>query len=193
MVIKMNLSSLAASALAAALVAAASVLAFSQLPALFVWAAFIGWASYDHSGATGQAALRSSAALAFGTIMAWLVAIIVATRSSASPTLLMALVAGVASFVIVTASSVPSLRIVPAAFYGFASTFAYLSLSAGAFSIEALTSLSLRNAIFSVPLSLLVGTGLGIAHTSLASVLAGKRSLVRVSLSNAHTSKRVEA
>jgi hypothetical protein len=51
MVIEMNLSPLAAAALAAALVAAASVLAFSAMPALFVWAAFIAWASYDHSGA----------------------------------------------------------------------------------------------------------------------------------------------
>jgi len=78
MVIKMNLSSLTAAALAAALVAAASVLAFSAMPALFVWAAFIGWASYDHSGATLQAALRSSAALVFGVVMAWAVAIVVA-------------------------------------------------------------------------------------------------------------------
>ena len=52
MVIEMSLSSLTAAAVAAALVAAASVLAFTVLPGLFVWAAFIGWASYDHSGAT---------------------------------------------------------------------------------------------------------------------------------------------
>jgi hypothetical protein len=126
--------------------------------------------------------------------MAWLVAIIVATCGPPATTaLLTAIAASFASFVIVTVLRVPSLRIVPAAFYGFASAFAYLSLSPGAFSIEALTSLNWRNAIFSVPLSLLVGTGLGIAHTLLASVLAGRRGLVRVSLSNAHTSKRVEA
>jgi hypothetical protein len=78
MVIEMNLSPLTAAALAAALVAAASVLAFSTMPAMFVWAAFIGWASYDHSGATLQAALRSSAALVFGVVMAWAVAVVVA-------------------------------------------------------------------------------------------------------------------
>jgi hypothetical protein len=63
MVIKMHLSLLSAAALAAALVVAVSVLAFSYLPDLFVWAAFIGWASNDHSGAGTQAAVRSSAAL----------------------------------------------------------------------------------------------------------------------------------
>ncbi|AJA63300.1 membrane-associated HD superfamily phosphohydrolase [Bradyrhizobium japonicum] len=192
--IKMKLSWLKASALAAALIAAASVLALAQFPALFVWAAFIGWASYDHSGATGQAALRSSVALSFGAIMAWLVAIIVAARGSpASATLLTAIVAGIASFVIVAASRLRSLRIVPAAFYGFASTFAYLSLAPGAFTIEALISPSLRNAVFSVPLSLLVGTFLGIAHTSLARILACQGGEGRRSLSEAHASKGGEA
>lgn len=187
----MNLPSLTAAALAAALVAAASVLAFSQAPALFVWAAFIGWASYDHSGATPRAAVRSSFALTFGCIMAWLVAIIVAARwSSANATFLTASVAGIASFLIVIASRIPSLCVVPAAFYGFASTFAYLSLSPGAFTIGALTSPSLRNALVCVPVSLLVGTGLGIIHTWLGSALADHGGSVRVSLSNARASNR---
>ncbi|MGV7218255.1 DUF1097 domain-containing protein [Bradyrhizobium sp. UFLA05-112] len=187
----MNLPPLTAAALAAALVAAASVLAFSQLPALFVWAAFIGWASYDHSGATRQAAVRSSSALAFGCIMAWLVALIVAVRGpSANATLLTPAVAGIASFLIVTASRMLSLCIVPAAFYGFASTFACLSLSPGAFTVDALISPSLWNAIFSVLVSLLAGTGLVIIHGWLASALAGHGGSVRVSLSNAHAPSR---
>jgi hypothetical protein len=106
MVIRMNLSSLTAAALAAALVAAASVLAFSAMPALFVWAAFIGWASYDHSGATLQAALRSSAALVFGVVMAWAVAIVVAAGIlPLSASLATAVTAGIASFLIVLASA----------------------------------------------------------------------------------------
>jgi hypothetical protein len=101
-----------------------------------------------------------------------------------------AAIAGIASFLIVIASQLPSLRVVPAAFYGFAATFAYLSLSPGAFSVEVLTSPSLRNAAFSVPVSLLVGTGLGIVHTWLASALAGHGGSKRISLSNAHISSR---
>jgi Protein of unknown function (DUF1097) len=176
-VIKMNMSSLAAAALAAALVAAASALAFSQLPQLFVWAAFIGWASYDHSGATAQAAWRSSAALVFGVVMAWTVALVVAAGTlpldTAAST---AIAAGAASFLIVIASRSTVLSIVPATFYGFASTFAYLSLSAGAFTLEALTSFGWRNAIFSVPASLLIGTGLGIMHGRLAHILASRKA-----------------
>jgi Protein of unknown function (DUF1097) len=177
MVIEMNLSPLAAAALAAALVAAASVLAFSAMPALFVWAAFIGWASYDHSGATLQAALRSSAALIFGVVMAWAVAVVVAAGIlPLSASLATAVTAGIASFLIVLASAGPILSIVPATFYGFASTFAYLSLVPGAFTINAMTGLNLKNAIVAVPISLLIGTGLGIAQGWLASVLAAGKA-----------------
>jgi hypothetical protein len=173
MVIEMNLSPLTAAALAAALVAAASVLAFSAIPALFVWAAFIGWASYDHSGATRRAALRSSAVLVFGVVMAWAVAVIVAAGIlPLSASLATAVTAGIASFLIVFASAGPILSIVPATFYGFASTFAYLSLVPGAFTINAMTGFNWKNAIVAVPISLLIGTGLGIAQGWLARVLA---------------------
>jgi hypothetical protein len=173
----MRLSSLTAAALAAALVAAASVLAFSELPMLFVWAAFIGWASYDHSGATASAAMRSSAALVFGVVMAWLVAIIVAARLlPASATVSTVLAAGIASFLIVMASRWAMLSLVPATFYGFAVSFACLSLSPGAFTVEALTALAWKNVLFSVPVSLLIGTGLGIVHGWLAGLLCGRQT-----------------
>ena len=173
MVIRVKLSSLAAAALAAALVAAASVLAFSYLTGLFVWAAFIGWASYDHSGASPQAAVRSSAALVFGVVMAWMVAIVVTTDAlPLTLPLATAIGAGMASFLIVIASRVSYLSVVPAMFYGFASTFAYLSLAPGAFTIDAMITPSWRNALLSVPLSLRIGTGLGIVHGWLAKVFA---------------------
>jgi hypothetical protein len=176
-VIIMRLSPLSSAALAAAVVAAAAVLAFSALPKLFVWAAFIGWASYNHSGATVQAAIRSSAALVFGVIMAWLVAVIVAAHVlPANEAVSTAIVAGTASFLIVIASRTALLSVVPATFYGFASTFAYLSLSSGAFTMGMLTSLSWSNAIISVPVSLLIGTGLGIVHARLANVIAAREA-----------------
>ncbi|HEY7298659.1 MAG TPA: DUF1097 domain-containing protein [Xanthobacteraceae bacterium] len=177
----MNLSSLSATALAAALVAAASVLAFSAMPDLFVWAAFIGWASYDHSGATPRAALRSSAALVFGVIMAWAVAITVAAGAMPlSAPMATAVSAGIASFLIVLASAKRILSIVPATFYGFAATFAYLSLVPGTFTIGALTDLNWKNVLLAMPLSLLIGTGLGIAQGWLAGALrAGEAGAAR--------------
>src|SRR6202034_402623 len=124
----MSNTSLTPTALAAAILAAPSVLVCSLTAHLFVWAAFIGWASYDHSGATTQAAVRSSAALVFGVIMAWAVA--AAAPSGMIPlnaTVATAACAGIASFFIVLAARASILSVVPATFYGFASTFAYLS------------------------------------------------------------------
>jgi Protein of unknown function (DUF1097) len=69
-----------------------------------------------------------------------------------------------------------NLSVVPATFYGFASTFAYLSLVPGAFTINAMTGFDWKNAIVAVPISLLIGTGLGIAQGWLASVLAAGKT-----------------
>jgi hypothetical protein len=138
-----------------------------------VWAAFIGWASYDHSGASTQAVVRSSAALVFGVVMAWMVAIVVVTGAlPLSVPLATAISAGLASFLIVIASRVTYLSVVPATFYGFASTFAYLSLAPGALTIGAMITPGWKNAILSVPISLLIGTGLGMVHGWLAKVLS---------------------
>ena len=168
----MTLSPLTATALAAAIIAAAAVLAFAHLPHLLVWAAFIGWASFDHSGADLHAAIRSSAALVFGVVSAWTVALTVAAGALPLATpLATAISAGVASFLIVVASRLPLLAIVPATFYGFAATFAYLSLAPGAFTVDAMTRLDWHNAIVVVPISLLIGTTLGIAHARLATLL----------------------
>jgi hypothetical protein len=109
--------------------------------------------------------------------MAWAVAVVVAAGIlPLSASLATAVTAGIASFLIVLASAGPILSIVPATFYGFASTFAYLSLVPGAFTINAMTGLNLKNAIVAVPISLLIGTGLGIAQGWLASVLAAGKA-----------------
>jgi hypothetical protein len=174
----MSISSLTAAAIAAAIVTAVAVLAFSLMPGLLVWAAFIGWASYDHSGADAQAALRSSAGLVFGVVMAWAVALMVA--SGALPlggTPATAIGGAVASFVIVMASRTSLLSVVPAAFYGFAATFAYMSSAPDGFSLAGLTEVGVRNALIAVPISLVIGTGLGVAHGWLAKLLAASHTV----------------
>ena len=102
---------------------------FSQLSGLFVWVSFIGWASYDHSGANLKGLLRSSAGLVFGVMIAWCVVIAVASGIlPLGTTLATAVCAAIAPVAIVLASAAPVLSTVPAAFYGFASTFAVVSL-----------------------------------------------------------------
>jgi hypothetical protein len=129
--------------------------------------------------------------------MAWAVASIVAA-GMLSASLATAISAGAASFLIVIASRVTLLSVVPATFYGFASTFAYLSLAPGAFTLAALTSLGWKNAIVNVPISLLLGTGLGVAHSRLAEMLAAdssaatpQRTLSRSDQATTHSDSRV--
>jgi hypothetical protein len=109
--------------------------------------------------------------------MAWAAAITVAGGALPliSP-LAMAVASGVASLLIVLASAAPILSIVPATFYGFASTFAYLSLAPGAFTINALTAVNWENAIVAMPVSLLIGTCLGIAQGRLSQVLVASET-----------------
>jgi len=156
------LSPLIAGALSAAIVAGVTVWTFAQLSGLWVWAAFVGWASYDNSGADRKALFTSSTCIVFGAVMAWLVALVVAggiipiASSVAS-----ALAAAVASFIIVWVSQFLPFSNVPATFYGFASAFAFLLLSPRAFSMEAMTAIELRNVLICVPVSLLIGSLVG--------------------------------
>jgi len=168
----MRLSPLSAGAVSAAVLAGVSVWVFAQLPGLWVWAAFIGWASYDQSGADRRALLTSSTCMVFGVVVAWLVALVVVAGVIPLPgSATSALAAAVASFIIVWASRFAPFSNVPATFYGFASAFAYLLLSAEAFSIGAVTSPTLGNVLVCTPVSLLIGSSLGVLHQCLATAL----------------------
>jgi hypothetical protein len=165
-------SSRVAAALAAALLAGVSVWVFAQLDELLIWAAFIGWASFDANGGHCRAAVISTGSLVFGVAMAWLVAVSVAEGllpfgDDASS----AVAAAVASLLIVLLSGAAVVSSVPSTFCGFASTFAFLTLVGGADTTGKLTSFGWDNAGIAVAVSLIIGTGLGIAHGELARLI----------------------
>jgi hypothetical protein len=175
----MKLSPSLAGPLSAAIVAGVTVAIFSQLAGLWVWAAFIGWASYDQSGEDRRALLTSSTCLVFGVVMAWLVALTVASGGLPGGSVLVsASAAALASFLIVWVARYRMLSDVPATFYGFASAFAFLLLSPGAFARTPLTSVGLQNVLVCVPISLLIGSGLGVLQVRLSQAL-GQRSGIR--------------
>jgi hypothetical protein len=165
----MKFSPLIAGSLAAAFLAGVTVWIFAALPGLWVWAAFVGWASYDHSGANRKALLTSSICMVFGVVMAWLVALVVAGGLLPfSSALVSAIAAGVASFIIVYVSRFMPFSNVPATFYGFASSFAFLLMHSGSFSLNAMETLDLNNVLLCVSVSLLIGSVLGVVHQRLA-------------------------
>jgi hypothetical protein len=168
----MKLSPTTGGALSAAIVAGATVAVFSQLTGLWVWAAFIGWASYDQSGENRRAFITSSISMVFGVVMAWLVALTVAAGAlPGGSVLISSIAAALASFLIVWVARYRLLSNVPATFYGFASAFAFLLLSPVAFTTQALTSVGLHNVLLCVPVSLLIGSGLGVVQPRLSQLL----------------------
>jgi hypothetical protein len=71
-------------------------------------------------------------------------------------------------------SRLPLFGVVPASFYGFATGFAYLAQTPEAFTVAAMTSISLKNVVIVVPISLLIGIGLGVLQTRLVAVIGPK-------------------
>ncbi len=87
---------------------------------------------------------------------------------------------------------------VPSTFMGFASTFAFVTLVRGAATTGQLTSAGWGNAGIAVAVSLVIGTGLVIAHGELARLLGphngeAGRARVRLDGSRAHISRAATA
>jgi hypothetical protein len=176
----LGLTPLTAGALAAALVAGATVWSFAQVPGLLVWAAFLGWATYDQSGADRPALISSSACEVFGVLMAWLIAMAVRLNLVPGPSsIASATDAAVASFAIVYVSRWFPLSNVPASFCGFASTFAVLLLAPDAFTLNALTSVGTSNVLVCLPVSFLIGSAVGVIHQCVAGFLTDRRRRAR--------------
>ncbi|NMG74217.1 DUF1097 domain-containing protein [Aromatoleum diolicum] len=81
----------------------------------------------------------------------------------------------IATPIIILASKLDLLSVVPATFYGFASSFAFLVQTPGKFDPIAMTSSSLDNVLIVVTLSSIVGALLGVAHSGLAGILMPKQ------------------
>jgi Protein of unknown function (DUF1097) len=165
-----------AAAVAAAVLAGASVWVFAQASYLLIWAAFIGWASFDSNGVGRKGAVVSTGSMLFGVGMAWLVALTAAAGLLPwAPDVSSAVAAAVASLLIVLASAAPVVSSVPSTFMGFASTFAFVTLVKGAATTAGLTSAGWGNAGIAVAVSLVIGTGLGIVHGELARLLGPRK------------------
>lgn len=159
-------------AVSGAFIASATTWAFLQFPGLLIWCAFIGWAGFLHSGGTPAVIKTTLASMGFGASMAWLFAMVIAGAYIELPLPIAAalLVALIAPLIIV-ASRFNLLSIVPASFYGFACTFAYLAQTPGKFTVPVMSSLALDNVLIVVPLSLFIGVGLGFLQTLVAQKL----------------------
>lgn len=143
-----------------------------------VWAAFIAWACFFHCGGDTNALKQTIIGNIFGSIMAWVAAfLILSTPLAASLGLPVGagIIVGVTVFILCAAAHLKALSSIPASVYGYASTFAYLLLSAQAMAIAELTAVDFhRNALLLIIVAMAGGAIFGLLSAKLAGVLTKK-------------------
>ena len=149
---------------------------------LLVWAGFIAWGCFFHTGGDNKALVKTIVGNAYGVIIAWIaLLIIVNVPVPALGTIWPALVVGVTVFFLVIVLQIDVLSAVPANVYGYAATVAY-SLSkpsvapaapgeAGTGPLQNLLAASFANPLILLIVSMVIGAVLGYVSGQIATRL----------------------
>ena len=140
---------------------------------LAIWAGFIAWACFFHTGGDAEALKKTIIGNLFGifcaAVAAWL--LLSTNLGAAGP----AVIVGVTVFLMVLAAHLKPFSTVPASVYGYAATFAYLLQTAEAMVIGKLVAVDLTgNPILVVAVSMVLGALFGLASAKLAGALTKK-------------------
>ncbi len=146
---------------------------------VLVWAGFIAWGCFFHSGADTKALVRTIVGTAYGALVAWIAfLIIVNVPMPGLGTLWPALVVGVTVFFLVIVASIDLLSVVPANVYGYAAVVAYTlhqpSVAPATGPMHNLTAASFANPLVLLIVSLAIGAVFGYASKQLAGALTKK-------------------
>ena len=140
---------------------------------LLIWAGFIAWACFFHSGGDTNALKQTIIGNAFGAIVALIAALILVNLPAITP-VSAAIVVAITVFVLVAAAHVKLLSNIPAGVYGYAATFAYLLMTAEALALAPLMAFGMGHPLVKVILSMAVGALFGLASARLAGMLTKK-------------------
>ena len=144
---------------------------------VLIWAAFVAWGCFYHSGGDEAALKNTIVGNIFGAVCAWVAALVVLTVPLAAaltlPVWAGIVVAGTV-LVVVLAAHIPAFSVIPASVYGYASTFAFVLQTPNALSVEALTGASMSNGVIIVPLSMILGALFGFASAKFGGMLVSK-------------------
>ena len=144
---------------------------------LLIWAGFIAWACFFHSGGDNAALKSTMICNTFGAIMGFLTAIlilIVPLATSLSLPVWAGIAVGIGVFVMVAAANVKALSNIPASVYGFAAMFAHLLRAADSIQTAETAPFGLNHPLIGVVLSMLLGALFGLASAKLAAYLKAK-------------------
>lgn len=132
---------------------------------LQVWALFVGWGSFYHSGGKAEGLTKSVVNHAWGVAVAAVALIVVGTV--AGSVLVTSALVGVSVVVLVLGAHLPLLATIPAAVYGYASTAAFALLTGVAIADPA----AMIKAAAMVFASLLVGNLFGFVSEKIAGAM----------------------
>jgi hypothetical protein len=142
---------------------------------LLIWAAFIAWASFFHSGGDTNALKKTIICTIWGVICGWVAAmVIVSVPMPALGLIWPAIVVGVTVFILCVAAHAELLNSIPASVLGYAALFAFLLQTPGALDAGKLTSATAGNGAIVVILSLILGAIFGFLSGKLGGVLKSK-------------------
>jgi hypothetical protein len=153
---------------------------FLSVGGVLIWAAFVAWGCFFHTGGDDNALRATIIGNIFGALAAYVAAMIILTIPGADKLglpLWAGLVVGVTVFVICIAAQIKAFSVIPANVYGYACTFAFLLQTPDKLNVAALTSVGFNNAFIVVVVSMVIGAGLGFLSGKLAGMLTVKPSL----------------
>ncbi|GAC1588430.1 MAG: hypothetical protein NVS3B28_13740 [Candidatus Velthaea sp.] len=168
---------LTALSISIAILAGVATFFYLSVGGILIWAAFLSWACFYHSGADNAALRNTIVGNTFGCFMAWVAAVaLLAIPLGASIGLpaWAAIVVTATVFIVCIAANVKAFAVIPASFYGYAATFAFLLQTPGKLTLPNLFSVSLSNGPIVVALSLAIGALFGIASAKVGAMLMAK-------------------
>lgn len=137
---------------------------------LQIWAAFIAWAAFFHSGG-GQAALKTNIpAHIYGAVIAWIVfALLGAFAGQLGVPVAAGILVGLGVVAMVLGANAPALSSMPSSVYGFACVAGY-TLLAGKMATVMSASL-VDNPLINIVISMVIGSLFGFVSEKAAAAL----------------------
>lgn len=152
------------------LAAAATYLCLGNDFGLLVWALFIGWGSFYHTGGGTEGVSKSAVNHIWGALVAAIALVVVGTVGGSVE--VTSIIVGASVIALVLGAHIPALSTIPAAVYGYASTAAFCLLSGVA--IGDITAV--LPAAGMVVVSLIIGNIFGFLSEKGAGLLTGSSS-----------------
>jgi hypothetical protein len=144
---------------------------------LLIWAGFIAWACFFHSGGDANALQKTILGNAFGAFCAWVAALIILSIPLADKLSLpvwAGIVVGLTVLVLCLGAHIKAFSVIPAGVYGYAAVFAFLLQTADAMTKEKLMSVGLANALIIVIVSMVIGAIFGLVSGKVGAALTAK-------------------